>query len=226
MIKSWSFSRYADYKQCPAKAKYKHVDKLKEPPNAAMQRGTDIHKLAENYVLGKLKRLPAELKQFSEEFKRLKMEKEKAVEESWAFRADWSETVWNDWDGCWVRIKLDVAYVNHDYNVLVVIDHKTGRYKPDQQDSYAEQIELYALAGLLKFPHVDAVSPRLWYIDHGVVHPQEDELEFTHDDTERLIKLWQQRTKPMLTDKKFKPTPNFGCQWCFFSKSKGGPCVY
>ena len=35
---SWSFSRYMDYKGCPAKAKYKHLDKLQEPPNDAMAR--------------------------------------------------------------------------------------------------------------------------------------------------------------------------------------------
>ena len=66
---SWSFSRYMDWRGCPAKAKYKHLDKLAEPPNAAMERGSMIHKLAEDYTLGVLKRIPAELKAFADEFK-------------------------------------------------------------------------------------------------------------------------------------------------------------
>jgi RecB family exonuclease len=60
-ITSWSFTRYNTYSQCPAKAKFKFIDKLKEPDSPQMQRGTDIHKLAENYVKGEIVRLPKEL---------------------------------------------------------------------------------------------------------------------------------------------------------------------
>ena len=60
MITSWSFSRYSDYQQCPAKAKYKHVLRMKEPPNDAMARGTAIHTMAEDYIKGKLNPLQVE----------------------------------------------------------------------------------------------------------------------------------------------------------------------
>lgn len=227
MITAWSFSRYSDYKTCPAKAYYKHVKKLKEPPNKAMQRGSAIHKLAEDYALGDLPRLPVELMQFSSEFTRLKNQKLKHIEEQWAFATDWTETGWFDADA-WCRIKLDAAYINTKHDVLVVIDHKTGSMREERKADYMEQLELYALAGLLKFPNIAAVSPRLWYIDHGAVYPDpaEEELEFTHDDTGRLIKLWAARTSKMLTDTKFAPTPNHTCQWCHFRKANGGPCKF
>ena len=67
-LTSWSFSRYQDYKSCPAKAKYKHIDKLKEPPSPAMERGAAIHNLCEQYVRGTLAKLPPELKLFKDEF--------------------------------------------------------------------------------------------------------------------------------------------------------------
>ena len=60
-VTSWSFSRYGDYKKCPLAFKLKHIDKIQEPKSPAMQRGIDIHNLAEAYVVGKLAKLPPEL---------------------------------------------------------------------------------------------------------------------------------------------------------------------
>ena len=71
-LTSWSFSRYSDYKQCPLKAKLKHLDKISEPPNEAMARGAAIHTLAEKYIKGEGRSLPPELKLFKDEFKKLR----------------------------------------------------------------------------------------------------------------------------------------------------------
>jgi RecB family exonuclease len=118
--------------------------------------------------------------------------------------------------------------VNEAHNTLVVIDHKTGSMRDERKAEYMEQLELYGLAGLIKFPDIDIVSPRLWYLDHGIVYPDpvEEELEFTQKDKPRLIKMWDKRTKPMLNDTTYTPKPNHGCQWCDFSSAKGGACKY
>ncbi len=231
-VTSWSYSRYADYKKCPAFFKYKHLEKRAEPPSPAMQRGTDIHKLAENYANGALKTLPQELKLFAEEFKHLKAQKQKIIEDSWVWTQGWAgETTWNDWKGAWVRIKLDAAYVNTDHNALVVIDHKTGKCRPQEHAAYGEQLELYALAGLLKFPTIDVVSPRLWYLDAGVIYPNggddQPELEYTREDEPKLKKVWKMRTDPMFKDKTYKPTPSENsCFFCPYKAEKGGPCKF
>ena len=68
-ITSWSFSRYAEYKKCPLAAKFKFIDKIQEPPNDAMARGAAIHKLAEDYIKGKVLKLDPALKSFEETFK-------------------------------------------------------------------------------------------------------------------------------------------------------------
>lgn len=228
-VTSWSFSRYADYRKCPALFKFKHLDKLKEPKNDAMQRGIDIHKLAEDYTLGRLKTLPTELKLFKAEFARLRKEKVKMVEDNWAWTASWqAETAWNDWANCWVRIKLDVAYINVEHNALVVIDHKTGKFREDKQGEYDEQNELYGLAGLKKHPDVAVVSPRNWYLDTGKVYPDPEELEveYFRKDEPLLEKKWAARIKPMFNDNSFKPTPGDACRWCHYRKSNGGPCKF
>jgi CRISPR/Cas system-associated exonuclease Cas4 (RecB family) len=229
-LTAWSFSRFMDYISCPAKAKYKHIDKLKEPPNAAMERGSAIHKMAEDYTNGALKKLPAELKLFEAEFKKLASQKVKMVEESWTYKPDWTQTTWNDWNGAWLRAKLDAAYINVEHNALVVIDHKTGKFRPEKNEEYLLQLDLYGTVGLTQHPTVDVVSPRLWYLDHGRVYPDpeqgEEELEYFRKDADKLRKRWVQRVKPMMTDTTFKPTPGAACTYCHFRKSNNGPCQY
>ena len=231
-LTAWSFSRYSDYKTCPALFKYKHLMGMKEPGNEAMQRGSDIHTIAERYTKGHITRLPPELSLFKDEFSSLKKQKHKYIEESWTWTKNWAgETAATDWNNAWLRVKLDAAYLNPQHNVLVVIDHKTGRLNDYKKPEYREQLELYGLSGLLKFPQVKAVSPRLWYLDAGVIYPDgakpdEPELEYTRADEPRLRKLWLARIEPMFKDQTGKPKPSKACDWCHFRKSNGGPCKY
>lgn len=214
-LTSWSYSRYSCYNECPAKAKYKFIDKLPEPPAPAMERGDKIHKMAEAYTKGWESRLPAELKLFKDQFKELKASKP-IVEETWAFTKDWNQTTWNDWNNCAVRIKVDAACLDED--TLYVIDHKTGK----KRDGYEEQLSLYALGGMLKFPHVVKVETQLWYLDSG----DQVEMSYSVGDMKKLQTGWDKKVKPLLSDTKFNPRPSNACRFCTFSKSKGGPCKY
>ncbi|CAB4142670.1 PD-(D/E)XK nuclease superfamily [uncultured Caudovirales phage] len=238
-IKSWSYSRYSTYAQCPYKAKLLYIDKLPMTRNDAMIRGDAIHKLAEKFLKGELPRLPAELKNFAEDFKELKALRKKkpemiSIEETWAMRSDWSETVWDDWAGCWLRIKTDVSHLTEEDNapVCVITDYKTGKFRPDDQTNYLEQLELYALGGLLKYKHLLGaglvIKPRLVYIDAEVIFPRvkHEARHFTGADLVPLKKSWEKRVKPMLNDTKFAPKPSYLCKWCDFSAAKGGPCKY
>lgn len=231
-LTSWSFSRYSDWKSCPLKAKLKHIDKLKEPPNAAMERGAAIHTLAENYIKGSLPvKVPPELAKFSEELKQLrKAYKSKTlpviVEDNWAFTEDWTQTQWNDWVNCWVRIKLDCAHYM-DEGTMVVVDWKTGKSSPYKLVEYEEQMELYALAALLLHPHLEAVFVELAFTDEGKTHPPRDKpKKYTQADVVKLRATWSKRVKPMMSDTKFPPKANATCQWCWFGESgkkRGGP---
>jgi hypothetical protein len=232
---SWSFSRYIDYRLCPFKAKLKYLDKIAEPKNEAMERGSHIHELAEHYIKGASSRLPAELKGFTDEFKMLRKQYKKAisgmvVEDSWAFTKEWDETRWDNWVGCWVRIKLDCAHHESD-DVMIVTDWKTGKFHQDLHDDYLEQLELYALAALLLHPHLEAVKPRLCYLDQDLIFPSHDEeLVYTRADIPRLKKLWNKRVRPMMNDTRFPPRPNNKCRWCFYRASNkaggGGQCKF
>lgn len=227
-ITSWSFTRYSTYQKCPALAKFKFIDKLAEPGSPAMERGNQIHKLAEDFTNGQIKKLPKELGLFKEEFAALKKQKVKFVEESWVFRKDWTQTTWNDWNGAWLRVKTDAAYINTEFNALVIIDHKTGKFNDSKNAEYEEQLQLYGLAGLVRHPTVEVVSPRLWYLDQGIIHPnpEDNEISYTRKDEKYLLKLWTGKVKKMLTDTTFKPTPGAACRYCHFRKENGGPCKF
>lgn len=214
-ITSWSYSRFATYEECPAKAKYKFIDKLPEPPSPAMERGNQIHKLAEEYTKGNIKKLPQELIQFKEEFELLR-ESKPIVEETWAFTSKWHITTWNDWQNCWLRVKTDAACVEDDW--LYVIDHKTGK----KRDGYDAQLNLSALAGMLIFPKVKFVSTQLWYLDSG----EQVTKDYNAEEMPQLMLDWVKKTRAMLSDTRFAPKPGNGCRWCPFSKSKGGPCKF
>lgn len=175
--------------------------------------------------------MPPELKRFEDDFKAMRKQYKKkihgmVVEDQWAFTNTWSETAWNDWAKCWLRIKIDCAH-HEDEETLRVRDWKTGKFRENQNEEYMEQLELYALTALLLHSHIKQVQVELVYLDEGLVYPPVDKpLIFSEKDIPALKKAWEKRVAPMLKDKRFAPRPNDKCRWCHFSKAKGGPCKF
>lgn len=247
-ITSWSFSRYATYEECPAKARYKFIDRRKEPGSKAMDRGGDVHLLAEHAVKGtvpalgdfkslgeaeateairalKARKPPAHLSNFAEEFAAVRKTRGAAAELELAFTREWDPCDWRDWNRAWLRVKIDLLIppAAPDY-VVRVVDHKTGRVK---SGGYGEQLELYAIGGMLRYPQAKTADTRLWYLDAGVIVPEEDkEATFQRRQLPKLIKVWEARVAPMLSDTVFAPRPGPYCRYCHFRKSNGGPCPY
>lgn len=218
-ITSWSFSRWSDYDQCPAKAKYKHIDKLREPPNEAMTRGIRIHKAAEDFLAGKAKQLPEDLKLLKKEYTDMKKLMPRC-EQEWALDSEWKPTGWFD-KNAWLRIKMDAeARAKGDPTTMLADDTKTG--KP--RGGYGAQMSLYALGGFFLYPMIQKVRTRLLFTDHGPSATVVE--EFERKDAPVLQKDWLKRIKAMLNDKRFAPKPGNYCMWCHFSKSKGGPCKF
>ena len=228
-VKSWSFSRYSLYSQCPLKFKFTNIDKLPEPKGPALLRGSDIHDKADRYLKGTIARLPVELAKFKTLFAQLRAIVKKTpqsirLEETWAFKADWTPTRWDDWNGCHVRIKTDVTRI--DGSVVTVYDWKSGKFREDGKAEYDEQLELYALGALVLFggtvPNL-IVQPKLVYLDAGSIHPGPD---YTVADLPALKKTWARRVKPLMVDTQFAPKPNRWCPWCEWRASNSGPCKF
>ena len=215
LITAWSFSRLKDYESCPAKAKYKHVDRLDTgPAGPALQRGSAIHKDAEDYLKGKVKALPESLKYLKAEYASLRKRKATA-EGQWAFTAEMQPT---DWFGpqAWLRVVVDACVVNA--TKVTISDLKTGKVYQDHED----QLSLYAWAGFAAYSGVKKIETELLYSDLGEVATS----EYSDKDIPALDKYWRSRSAPMLSEYQFKPTPSRGaCRWCDFAQSRGGPCT-
>lgn len=223
-VTSWSFSRYQDYLTCPLKFALKHIDRIKEPGNEAMTRGAEIHTTAEYYIKGLIPaKIPEALEKHAVIFRALRKRYAKQpdtimAEDMWSFDKDWNESAWDDWNNCVLRIKLDCAY-EEKKGQLIIVDWKTGKYRSEQNEAYLEQLELYALAALIRNPEIKEVLPRLVYLDLGITYPAVNKpLIFTQADVPRLKALWAKRTVPMMNDKIFAPRPNQFCRWCWFRK--------
>ncbi len=229
-IKSWSYSRYSTYKLCPRKAKKTILEKFKEPQNEAMLRGIRVHDIAANYIRGKeFPEYPAELRYFVPLFKKLRAGyKAHAslynVEDSWNLTKQFKKTVWNDWDGIWLRLKLDLGYL--DGTTYIVYDWKTGKCRPEEQSQYIEQLELYAMIAFKLMPWVTRVETSLIYLDTMDTFPEGEPMAFERGDLQTLELKWVNRIRPMLRDHDFLPRPNDKCKWCIFSHMNGGECEF
>jgi len=229
-IVAWSFSRWRDYRKCPAYAKFKHVERLKEPEGPALARGSHIHELAQVFAQkSRRSRCPPELATFEAEFRVLQANRATlAVEQQWCFNREWRRTGWFD-DDAWLRVVVDASWTGDrpqgpgaaPLRRLTVIDHKTGKVYGEHD----EQLDLYALAGFLQDDAVDEVEVQFWYLDQGVQKPDQARV-FSRGDVPALKKKWASATRAMLADTVFRPRPSKSCTWCAFSKGKGGPCRY
>ena len=224
-FKSWSYSRYSDWARCPQYAKFKHLDKLQEPRNNAMNRGIEIGEAGEAYLTRRTTRLHPELKPVADRYKRLRERKNLVVEQQWGFDKNWLPVPWDDWSNCVVRVKMDISFVDLDSNVLVVIDAKTGKYRPDNISVYRDQLEIYTIGGFAQYPDIEGVDASLLYTDHGIEYPEEITV-VDRAQGEVLKKRWNKKVAPMLRDTRFLPKPNSGCRWCHFRSENGGPCKY
>lgn len=123
MIKSWSFSRYATFEQCPYRLKLQVIDKIPDKqPKKAADRGTAIHTMAEVFT-AEGGDLPSELSAFSDEFSALHTlykEGKVSLEGEWGFTNNWEPCAYND---AWLKVKAD-AVVFTSQTKAVVIDHK------------------------------------------------------------------------------------------------------
>ena len=221
MIKSVSYSKLIDFEQCKYRAKLKHIDRIPEEKSEAADRGTHIHTLAEHYVLGKIKQLPPELIKFDVEFNALRTRykaKQAMLEGEWGFDKDWTPC---DWKHAWLRIKADAVVLLTNSHGLV-IDYKTGKLFGNEI-KHGEQVQLYAIATLLRHPEMQDITVELWYLDIDDLITR----TFTRNDALRYLQPFEKRLLRMTTATEFPPNPNiFSCKWCPYGPAKGAQCTY
>lgn len=209
----WSYSSLSTYESCPAKWYYGYIVGLTGEPSPAMARGTRLHADCENYVKGDLMVVPYELKKVALRLEDLKQKKAKA-EETWLLGRNWEHNE----VAPWIKAIIDVHWLEPDGKVLHIIDHKSGREYPEHR----EQLELYALIGLCRFPEVKRAEYEALYLDTG--HTSNAGAILRGDVMNSRVQSWNNRAIRIFEDQKYLPRPGGACRWCDYSAKKGGPC--
>lgn len=222
---AWSYSKLLDFEQCKLQYKLKHVDRLPEEKSPAADRGTAIHQMAEDFVVGTSKSLPTELLKFSDDFCALRTRYSNGlvdVEQEWGMDRDWQPT---NYKTAWLRMKADAVAYNERRTEAIVIDFKTGR-KFGNEIKHGNQLQLYALASAIRMPTIKSLVLELWYLD-------KDELtsnKFTREQAISFVKQFDKRAKRIDHAHKtgvFEPSPNqISCQWCPYGPQKGNQCPH
>jgi len=210
--KRWSYSALSTYNECPAKYAYSYIHNLPWPSSAAMERGTRLHSQAEDYMNDPAMPVPYDLRKIGRDLDRFRTAGAKA-EEVWLVTKDWQPT--EDQGEAWVKAIVDVHWIEN--NVLHLRDYKSGREYPSHRD----QLGLYSILGLLKYPHVERAECGATYIDGGYTGM---EGSIIRPMLPKLIEKWDAQARRMEADEDFIANPGSACRWCPYKSSDGGPC--
>lgn len=220
-ITSWSFSALQVFESCKYHSKLARLDKVPDlQPKTAADRGTAIHQEAEDYVTGK-SGFTSNLRFFKDDLTALAShysEGRVTCEDEWGYTPDW---VVCDWNKAWLRLKCDaVCHLTPTH--AVVIDYKTGK-RFGNEIKHAEQLQLYAVTSLIRYPELSQVTCELWYFD------QNELASFTMKRSQlgKYLKLFDRRGVAMTTETEFKPNPNIhSCRYCPYHPDKQGDCKF
>lgn len=221
-FKAWSMSRLRDWEKCPFFALHKHLIKsVPEQTNPAMERGSQVHKGAELFLLGKMKKLPKDLSLVAKHVEAAKKARANP-EGKWAVTKEWVSTFFKDWTNAWLRVVTDAHWPENKGKRVIVVDWKTGQYKPERVEEYNDQMKIYAPTTMVHYPEAKEVVTRIVFTDHNKV----EEKVYQVGERKSLIAYWNNRVKGMMNDTRFVKRPGYYCGRCQFSKNNGGPCKF
>lgn len=224
IIKTWSFTTLSKAKNCMYQVFLEKGKGYRQPSGEAADRGTKIHEMAEDYVQGKIDKLPKELtkKIFPERFEWLREQYQEGkveIEGEWGFTRDWAPCGWID-DDTWARIKLD-ALVHCSETSAIAIDHKTGRQWGNEV-KHSKQGLVYVIGTFMKYPKLEHIETQFWYLDQGTIGCRQN---YTREQAMALFPKVNKEANELTTAVHFNPNPSqSNCRWCHFGKpeSKGG----
>lgn len=228
-VNAWSFSRLSNFERCPYSVYLASIAKEPGPEKdpdkeTAADRGSRIHKEAEDYVQNEIEDLPHTLRKLEPEFKMLREMYHEGIleiEQDWGFDQNWETCGFFD-DNVWLRVKCDVV-IHHDEKTATVIDHKTGKSFGNEV-KHISQGQLYAIATFMKYPKLERIDVEFWYIDEGKTKKK----SYTRSKIIAPLERFNNRGLALTTCVSFQPKPNIhNCMWCDYGPNKGtGVCTY
>lgn len=131
-----------------------------------------------------------------------------------------------------ITLILDALYLDEEEGYAQILDWKTGsltksgkKLKSGALDQYIDQLEVYALGVLAKYPKINHVDTACYFLDADC--GRSDSLSYGRDENYQHVKeQWTRRLLATMATEKFDPTSGYWCSWCSYSAAKGGPCVF
>mgnify|MGYP003147263581 CR=1 FL=1 len=213
-----SYSGITMYERCPRSFQLKYIIKHPEPkfvPTDALRRGSRLHKSAEDYVNLALEKLPKELQNKKGFFDRIISVGTAMPELEFNFTREFEPIDFDDKESGYVRGIIDLVLPQED--LLEIKEYKTGK----KYDSHSDQRSLYSLAGLILFPEAKVVRTTTVYFD---LKNKDETLTVERHQLDDMKWSWSRRINRTKPPQDYPMRPGYYCQWCSFSKSKGGPC--
>lgn len=214
-----SWSRLADFQQCPLKFRHKYIDKtpnftqMEDSPH--LVRGTNVHKALENYIIKKTSGQVGIPESSLPEVESTKPLIDNFIahypsvmsEQQISVTSDWKQTDWFS-KLSYYRAIYDLVAIAP--NSVAIVDFKTGKFKDYSSDGYG-QLELSAAISLNLWPDVPKVDTMYAYVDHKKTINR----QFTQkDDKERLTTHFIQMHEKVNMEEDFDPTSNQFCNFC------------
>lgn len=223
-IEKWSHSLLTVYRSCHYWAKLKYIDHSPEPPRdekAANTRGTQRHKLAEDFILADDAPFPNDLVKFDGpliDVRNIRRDGLGTVEVERKFYLD------HNWKPCeekdrWLVVIPDIKVVVPG-EINLTIDNKTGKKYGNELKHYG-QCELYSITAMLHDPGYESYEAELWYLDL----PDTWQITFLPEKLEKAQVKLDNEVQKMMEDRYFRPSPSkLTCRWCPYSPQGTGVC--
>lgn len=213
----WSYSSISEYKDCPLQYKLDYIDGLSYQEGTSASRGSRLHKNAEDYI----KCPPWDIVQLEKDMLPLGPELERMKQNGWLSEETWlADRNWNPVDSdeaAYIKSIVDLHHLEGD--ILEIIDLKSGKRYPEHE----EQLQLYAMIGIKRYPEAKRVDVKAWYIDEGGTFGFQ--ASYLPQMFDHYAATWNELAERMFKDTEFVPTPSINaCRFCPFKRSKGGPC--
>ena len=131
-----------------------------------------------------------------------------------------------------ITLVLDLLYLDEEEGYAQILDWKTGsltktgkKLRSGALEGYIDQLEVYALGVLAKYPRVMHVDTAIYFLDADV--GRSDSLSYgRHENYQHVKERWTKVVQKTLSTETFDPTQGYWCSWCPYSNKVGGPCVF
>ena len=217
-----SYSGWGTFKDCPAKFRYRYIDKVEVPElekSTAASRGTDYHNSLEEFFKEEDTEVPAMLAQKFGHFLFTLKQRSPVPEQKYAYTWQWEPC---DFDDPEAMTRGVIDLVVGDYSPEM-FEWKTGK----EYETHHHQRMKYAMVGMLQFPDVEQFSVTGVYFDKS---PRSAFITdtYTREQLPELQKYWKSQFLgiKVLEPRYMVPNPSPRCRWCHYSNKAGGPCKF